>query len=367
MFGIYSLSIWGYLFVLLGLTHITILGVTIYLHRCQAHRSLDLHPVVSHIFRAWLWLTTGINTKAWTAVHRKHHAKCETPDDPHSPKILGISKVLWQGAELYKAQAKNGETLTRYGQGSPNDWLENHIYTPHSNKGYIIMLVIDLVLFGFPGLTIWALQMMLIPFFAAGVINGIGHYWGYRNFDCPDASTNLFPIGILIGGEELHNNHHAFPTSAQFSTKWWEFDIGWMYIRILSLLGLAKIKRCINKLVINKVKKRIDLHTLKTIINNRYHILAKYKRTVVFPVFNNAKLAQRLENFDKKAQLNSNKSAFSDLKIVYRLKNQFQEIWTKTSTSNNEILEKLHLWCLKAESSNIKQLNEFVTYIRACS
>ncbi len=370
MFGIYSLPIWGYLLVTLGLTHITILCVTIYLHRHQAHRSLDLHPAISHFCRAWLWLTTGIKTKAWAAVHRKHHAKCETKDDPHSPQALGISTVLWHGAELYKAEAKKSETLKRYGQGTPDDWLERHIYTPHSGKGYLIMLFIDLVLFGFPGITIWALQMMLIPFFAAGIINGIGHYWGYRNFDCKDASTNLFPIAILIGGEELHNNHHAFPTSAQFSTKWWEFDIGWFYIRILSFLGLAKIKRSIPKVTINKQKQRIDIDTLKAIVRNRYQVLAKYKNSVILPVFKNATLSKLPMKYDTTNQMVyplKVKSAYADLKIVYSLRKQFQEVWAKTTKSNNELLEKLHNWCVKAEDSNIKQLKEFVSYIRACT
>ncbi len=363
----YSLSIWGYILVTLGLTHITILCVTIYLHRHQAHRSLDLHPVISHFCRAWLWLTTGINTKAWASVHRKHHAKCETKEDPHSPQVLGISKVLWQGAELYRLEAKKEETLSRYGQGTPDDWLERHVYTPHTGKGYLIMLCINVILFGFPGITIWAIQMMLIPFFAAGVINGLGHYWGYRNFDCKDASTNLFPIGILIGGEELHNNHHTFPTSAQFSVKWWEFDIGWFYIRILSLLGLAKIKRAIPKVVINKHKQRIDIDTLKSIVKNRYQILAKYKQSVVFPIFNKAISYKNNNNNQIIHHRGDKKSVYDDLKIVYTLKKQFQQIWTTTTTSNNEILEHLHKWCIKADGTNIKQLKEFVTYIRACT
>lgn len=362
MFGIFSLPIWAYILVTFCLTHITILCVTIYLHRHQAHRSLDLHPAISHFCRAWLWLTTGINTKAWAAVHRKHHAKCETPEDPHSPQILGISKVLWQGAELYKIQAKNRETLKRYGQGTPNDWLEKHVYTPHSNKGYLIMLLVNLALFGFPGITIWALQMMLIPFFAAGVINGIGHYWGYRHFECKDASTNIFPIGILIGGEELHNNHHAFPTSAQFSTKWWEFDIGWHYIKILALLGLAKIKKRMPIILISKQKQRIDLDTLDAIIRTRYQILAMYKNNVVLPVFNTAKAALQIRK--NSIRLHQDNSAYTDLKSVYRLKHRFQEIWTKTLMSNNDALEKLHQWCMDAESSNVAQLKEFTKYIR---
>lgn len=338
--------LWKYIAFTLAVTHITVFCITVYLHRYQAHRSIELHPAVSHFCRFWLWLTTGIITKAWTAIHRKHHAKCETKDDPHSPQVLGISKVLWEGAELYRAEAKNVETLNRYGQGTPDDWLERNVYTPHSNKGYLLMLLIDIIFFGLPGLTIWAIQMMWTPFFAAGIINGIGHYWGYRNFDCPDASTNIFPIGILIGGEELHNNHHAYPTSAQFSTQWWEFDLGWCYIRLLSLLGLAKIRRRIPKIVINKNKHQIDLDTLKAIIMNRYPILTKFKKSVLLPL------------------AKDNSVSITHLKTVSLLKDQFQEIWKKAGASNNELLEYLHDWCVRAESTSLKPLKEFVAYIR---
>ncbi|MCW5616357.1 MAG: fatty acid desaturase, partial [Rhodocyclaceae bacterium] len=235
MSGFFDLPWWGYVLVALGMTHITIASVTIYLHRHQAHRALDLHPIPSHFFRFWLWLTTGMVTREWAAIHRKHHAKCETADDPHSPQVKGLRKVLWQGAELYREEAQNQETLDRYGHGTPNDWLERNIYE-RNTVGIALMLVIDVVLFGAVGLTIWAVQMAWIPFWAAGVVNGVGHFWGYRNYDCADAATNLVPWGILIGGEELHNNHHSFATSAKLSARWYEFDIGWMYIRILEIL-----------------------------------------------------------------------------------------------------------------------------------
>lgn len=384
MFGFISLPIWGYIIVLLLSTHITILGVTLYLHRCQAHRSLELHPAISHFFRGWLWLTTGMKTKAWASVHRKHHAKCETVEDPHSPIVLGLSKVLWEGAELYKEEANNKNTLTRYGQGTPDDWLERNIYTPHSDKGIFITLIINLVLFGFPGLTIWALQMMWIPFFAAGVINGVGHYFGYRNFECPDASTNIIPIGILLGGEELHNNHHTYPTSAKFSAKWWEFDIGWLYIKLLSCLGLAKIKRTIPSVKISKSKHKLDMDTLKSIVKNRYPLVATYTQMVLLPIFNKVNISDSDISLNKKAfktllvkepsllkqeevalldKAFSEQKALKEVTLLYKLREQFQQIWNMTTASNNELLQCLHDWCLQAEKTGIKQLKEFVAYV----
>lgn len=240
-----------YVLYVLMVTHVTIASVTIFLHRNQAHHSVELHPIASHFFRFWLWLTTGMFTKTWTAIHRKHHAKVETDEDPHSPKILGIKKVLFEGAELYRVAGKDKEMLERYGKGTPDDWLERNLYGKHDRIGILTMLVINMFLFGPIGLTLWAVQMMWIPVTAAGVINGVGHKWGYRNTETPDASTNVVPWGIVIGGEELHNNHHAYPLSARLSLKWWEFDIGWMYIRILETLGLAKVRYIHGKRVDN--------------------------------------------------------------------------------------------------------------------
>lgn len=241
--GLFQPHWWWYVIVTAVMTHLTITAVTIYLHRHSAHRALDLRWLPSHFFRLWLWLTTGMKTKEWTAIHRKHHARVEVEGDPHSPQVFGIGKVMWQGTELYKREAKNAETLEKFGQGTPDDWVERHLYSKYPVLGISLMMSIDFVLFGFIGIVIWAVQMVWIPFFAAGVVNGVGHYWGYRNFDTPDKSRNVVPWGIIIGGEELHNNHHAYPTSARLSNKWWEFDIGWMYIRILALLGLARVKR----------------------------------------------------------------------------------------------------------------------------
>ena len=282
--GIYDLPWWGYVVVTLILTHITIAGVTIFLHRHQAHRALELHPVVSHFFRFWLWLTTGMVTKEWAAVHRKHHAKCETADDPHSPQMQGIDKVLWEGAELYREETRKQETLDKYGHGTPNDWIERNLYSKYTRLGITLMLFINFALFGFLGITVWAIQMLWIPLFAAGVINGIGHYWGYRTFQTEDASRNIVPWGILIGGEELHNNHHAYGSSARLSNRWFEFDIGWLYIRIMEILGLAEVKRLAPRLRMATAKPACDAATLQAVINHRYDVMAKYANSVKQPL-----------------------------------------------------------------------------------
>ena len=289
--GLFELPWWGYVLVTLGLTHLTIASVTIFLHRHQTHRALELHPIASHCFRFWLWLTTGIITKEWVAIHRKHHAKCETLEDPHSPQIYGIGTVLFKGEKLYRMEARNTATLEKYGHGTPDDWLERELYSKHDLLGIGIMLAIDLVFFGPIGLIMWGVQMVWIPFFAAGVINGVGHYWGYRNFASNDNSTNIVPWGILIGGEELHNNHHAYVTSAKLSIKWWEFDIGWMYIRALEIMGLATVLKVAPKIHFKQTGTRCcDIKTLQAIITHRYDVLARYakylKQTAVAEISN---------------------------------------------------------------------------------
>jgi len=279
--GLLQPSVWGYIGWTLLLTHITIAGVTIYLHRCQAHRALDLHPVVSNFFRVWLWLSTGMRTKEWTAIHRKHHAKCETEEDPHSPVAKGIDTVLWRGAELYQEEADNVETVERYGKGTPDDWMERHIFARSKNWGIALMFFIDIAMFGVAGIAVWAVQMVWIPFFAAGVVNGIGHWWGYRNYECDDAATNISPFGILIGGEELHNNHHAFPSSAKLSSKWYEFDIGWLYICLLEIFCLAKVKKLPPELAINYDKMTLDKDTVIAMVGNRLHVMSHYCQDVL--------------------------------------------------------------------------------------
>jgi len=376
--GIVGLPWWGYVLVTLGMTHITIASVTIFLHRHQAHRALDLHPAVSHFFRLWLWLTTGMETKAWAAIHRKHHARCETEEDPHSPQVLGLSKVLWEGAELYRKEAANSQTLEQYGRGTPDDWLERHLYSPHSRYGIAVMFLIDVLLFGPIGITIWAVQMIWIPFFAAGVINGIGHYWGYRNYESADAATNVVPWGILIGGEELHNNHHAFPSSAKLSSKPWEFDIGWLYIRTLQSLGLARVKKIAPEPVINPGKQTVDMETVRAILVNRFHVLSHYARDVVMPVLREElhradqscrRLLRRAHRplvrgdavmtEDAKGRVQAALNLSQTLATVYDYKKRLQELWQSHSSSPDSLLRHLQEWCKQAEATGIKVLQDF--------
>ena len=384
--GLIALPWWGHIVAALILTHITIAGVTIYLHRHQAHRALTLHPVISHFFRFWLWLTTGMITKEWAAIHRKHHAKVETPDDPHSPQIAGIKKVLFDGADLYRQEAKNKETMEKYGHGAPDDWLERKIYTPHNGKGIALMLVLDLVLFGPIGLTIWAVQMIWIPFFAAGVINGIGHYWGYRNYEVADASTNIVPWGILIGGEELHNNHHTFGSSAKLSSKWWEFDIGWMYIRILETLGLAHVKKIPPELACDNAKQNIDLDTVRAVITGRFQVMAQFARDVMHCVYREElKKADRADRESwtllkrahrlmvrEAAQLDETKHRLLQraleindrLKTVYAMKQKLVDIWNHRATTQEHLIQALQEWCREAEATGIESLRHFAQKLR---
>jgi stearoyl-CoA desaturase (delta-9 desaturase) len=224
------------------MVQITIACVTLYLHRSQTHRAVAFHPVVNHFMRFWLWMTTGMVTKQWVAIHRKHHQTSDTAADPHSPQVYGIWRVLFGGAFLYHKASKDRIMVEKLGVGTPNDWIEENLYTPHSRLGILLMLIIDLFLFGPWGFVVWGVQMIWVPFFAAGVINGLSHWWGYRNRPADDTSRNLWPWAFWIGGEELHGNHHDDGTSAKFSQKWWEFDIGWMYIRILMFFNLAKLR-----------------------------------------------------------------------------------------------------------------------------
>ncbi len=381
--GIFSLPWWGYVVVTLVFTHITIAAVTIYLHRHSAHRALDLHPVVSHFFRFWLWLTTGMETKQWTAVHRKHHARCETVDDPHSPVVLGIKKVMWQGADLYKVESKNAETLERFGQGTPDDWMERNVYSSHSVAGIASMMIINLALFGFIGLTIWAVQMMWIPFFAAGIINGVGHYWGYRNFEAEDASRNIVPWGILIGGEELHNNHHAYPTSAQLSNKWWEFDIGWMYIRTMAIFGLAHVKKIAPKVMLAADKKQCDQDTLHAVIMSRYDVLTRYARSLKHTCADEiAQLKARAVRVDRsmvKRWLQSDGKKLSALEVermkevlsnsktlhtVYSMRQELTALWQRSTANKEQLVRQLEDWCHRAEASGITALRDFSLRLR---
>ncbi len=382
--GLIDLPWWGYVLVALALTHVTIVSVTVFLHRHQAHRALELHAIPSHFFRFWLWLTTGMVTKEWAAIHRKHHAKCETAEDPHSPQVKGIRKVLWEGAELYREESKNAETLERYGHGTPDDWMERNVYK-HSVLGVSLMLIIDVVLFGAIGLTIWAVQMIWIPFWAAGVINGLGHFWGYRNFDCTDASTNLVPWGIIVGGEELHNNHHSFATSAKLSAKWYEFDIGWMYIRLLEIVGLAKARRVIPTPRFTEAKSVADHETLQAVITHRYDVMTRYVRSLRDTCaeeleriaaasgqsFNPKALrrmilsgSSRKVGEKERAQLESVLQNSQALATIKSMREELTAIWGRSTASSEQLLHQLQDWIARAEQSGIQQLQDFAMRLR---
>ena len=384
--GLVVMPWWGYVLVALALTHVTIVSVTIYLHRHQTHRALDLHPAVAHFFRLWLWLTTGMVTKEWVAIHRKHHARCETEEDPHSPQVLGLKKVLWEGAELYRKESKNAETLSKFGHSTPDDWIERHLYTRYSATGVGIMLVIDLLCFGALGLTIWAVQMIWIPFFAAGIVNGVGHYFGYRNFECPDAATNILPIGILIGGEELHNNHHTYASSAKFSCKPWELDIGWGYIRILEALGLATIKKVAPIPAYTAAKDACDLETVKAVVHHRFQIMARFAREVLHRV--HAEEVRKVAVADSQAALLLKRAKplmvrektligaadhlhlqevlanNTTLHTVYLMKERLQDVWRRSAVTQEQLLVALQEWCHQAEATGIQALREFSASIR---
>jgi stearoyl-CoA desaturase (delta-9 desaturase) len=384
--GLLDFSLAGYIALTLLLTHITIISVTVFLHRHQAHRALELHPLLSHFFRFWLWLTTGMVTREWVAIHRKHHAKCETEEDPHSPQTRGLRKVLWQGAELYREEAANAETLEKYGRGTPDDWLERNLYSRFKSLGIALLALVQMVLFGPAGLVIWAVQMVWIPFWAAGVINGIGHYWGYRNFEIPNAATNIIPWGFLIGGEELHNNHHAFGSSAKFSNRWWEFDLGWLYIRLFSLSRLARVLKVAPRRSLEAERPQLDLEAIKALTVNRLQLFTDYRRKVLGPVFRQEisrakrpwrrlyRTARRLARRDRALLSESDSRRLSEaldnsaaLETVYRFKLRLQEIWEQHSMSHEKRLEALRQWSAQAEASGVAALQEFAHLLRRYS
>src|SRR5688572_15579330 len=344
--GLLDLPWWGYVLVAAALTHVTIVAVTVFLHRHQTHRALDLHPVASHFFRLWLWLTTGMVTKEWVAIHRKHHAKVETPEDPHSPQVLGIGRVLWGGVMLYVRESRNRATIQRYGHSTPDDWLERHVYSTHQKLGLTLMALADLIAFGLvPGTLIYLAQIAWIPFWAAGVINGIGHFWGYRNFPTADASTNIVPWGILIGGEELHNNHHAFTTSAKFSSTRYEFDLGWMYIRMLVALRLAKVRRVAPVPRFGVPPAIPDLQTLQAVITHRYDVQARYTRIL--------------------KRIGAEERCAHALDTVHSMGRELVTLWERSTASKEQLVGRLQSWCHRAETSGVGPLVEFSRQLRS--
>jgi stearoyl-CoA desaturase (delta-9 desaturase) len=382
--GLLHLSLLGNIVAALALTHVTIAAVTIYLHRHQAHRALTLHPAVAHFFRFWLWLTTGMVTREWVAVHRKHHAKCESEDDPHSPQQAGIWRVLFGGAFLYRREAMITATTDAYGAGTPDDWIEHRVYSQHRFLGLFIMFAVDLLLFGLiAGAAIFVVQMVWIPFWAAGVINGVGHFWGYRNFETQDASRNIVPIGILIGGEELHNNHHAYGSSARLSNKWWEFDIGWFYIRLMEIVGLATVRRTAPKTSFLAGMHAVDMDMLRAVVGNRFHVLKLYGTEVVRPVLRaearylQGEARRRVQSVRRlickeplaldaanRHQLKEVLQASQALQTIYEFRQRLKDLWTLQAKTQHELLARLQAWCTDAESSGIAALEDFARQLR---
>jgi stearoyl-CoA desaturase (delta-9 desaturase) len=385
--GVFHLPWWGCVITALVLTHITIVAVTVFLHRHQAHHALDLHPAVSHFFRLWLWLTTGMVTREWAAIHRKHHAKVETPEDPHSPQVLGINRVLWGGVFLYVKESRNRETIERYGHGTPDDWLERHVYSRYLKLGLTLMGVADVILFGIvSGALIFLTQIAWIPFWAAGVINGIGHYWGYRNWSTRDASTNIVPWGILIGGEELHNNHHAFTTSAKLSNKWYELDIGWMYIRILETLGLAEVHRVAPVPRFTAPRPIPDLQTLQAVIAHRYDVMAQYAKSLKRTYADEHDALQCTAPQDARAlqeikpwlqrddvslrpadqiKLAAALGKSRALQTVYSMRRELMALWERSAASKEHLVRGLQDWCQRADASGVRHLVEFSRRLRS--
>ena len=381
LFGLLDLGLWASVTVTLVMLQISMMAVTLYLHRDQAHRAIDLHPVLRHFFRLWIWMTSGMITRDWVAVHRKHHALVEREGDPHSPVVFGLGKVLSQGAELYAEEAARPETLVKYGRGCPDDWLERNVYERYRNAGLVGMAVIDLALFGVAGITIWAIQMLSMPVFAAGVINGLGHAIGYRNFESDDASTNLTPIAVLIGGEELHNNHHAFPTSAKFSVRWWEFDIGWLYISTFRAFGLCKVRRTAPVPQVAAVPRTVDLETLRAVLQHRMHVFRDFSRQVIVPVLHREIRANRLDTAVRLARqallrrsqllddaaIARRRKLLADnaaLRTVHEFRQQLQALWEQANVSNEAMVRHLRDWCERAEASGIRALQDFSARLR---
>jgi stearoyl-CoA desaturase (delta-9 desaturase) len=384
--GLIDLPWWGYLLTGVVLVQITIAAVTLYLHRCQAHRALDMHPALSHFFRFWLWLTTGMITKEWAAIHRKHHAKCETEEDPHSPRIHGLNKILFTGVVMYVKESHNTEVMDRYGHSTPTDWIERNVYTPMNKWGVVLLAAIDLLLFGpIAGTIIYLAQIGWIPFWAAGVINGVGHYWGYRNFQTEDDSTNIVPWAAWIGGEELHNNHHAYPTSAKFSLRWYEFDLGWMYIRIMQSLGLVTVRKQAPKVKLDPSKWEVDAATLQAVIAHRFDVMANYaksmKRTsrleiealrakgadcapvqairkwwhrdqATVPAVHRARIAEVIETSPA-------------LKASWAMREDLTRIWERSTLTTEQLVSQLKDWCERAEKTEIAPLVEFSHRLRS--
>ena len=381
-FGWLATLVW-----LLVATQLTIFAVTLYLHRSQAHRGVDFHPVVAHVFRFWTWLTTSMITREWVAIHRKHHAKCETEDDPHSPRFKGIRTVFWQGVELYREARGMRADIEQYGKGAPSDWIERKVYTPWATFGPTLLLFVSFALFGFKGVAVWAIQMAWIPFWAAGVVNGLGHWWGYRNFETTDTATNLTPWGVWIGGEELHNNHHAFPSSAKFALRKWEFDIGWMVIKSLEAVGLAKVLRVAPSLDVRPNIHVPDTDTMRALLTHRFQAMTDFQRNVLTPALREeaqaagAKLRSLLPRKlrkglvddgrwlqpDARAQLQQWVDQRPRIRTLVEHRARLSALLEARSQNASEALQALQAWCREAEASGNRALQAYSARLKGYS
>jgi stearoyl-CoA desaturase (delta-9 desaturase) len=382
--GMLHWSAWEIVLYTVLTTHLTIVAVTVFLHRCQSHRALELHPALSHVFRFWLWFATGMVTREWVAVHRKHHAHTDREGDPHSPKVFGIRQVLLQGAELYRREARVAETLQRYGNGTPDDWLERHLYARYAWQGVALLLLAQLFMFGIIGATVWGVQMLWIPLSAAGVVNGLGHFLGYRNFDGPNAATNIVPLGLLIGGEELHNNHHTFPTSAKLSARWFELDIGWCYIRLFQALGLARVRSLPARPAWRKAVAPLSVETVQGISAARHHVMRNYGIMLVRAFRDELRLqgsrydarfrrhAERLLRREpaylsdsQRPELGLLLSRHQTLELMQRMREELGQLWESKYATPQELLAHLLDWCERAKRSGLPRLHNFALRLQA--
>jgi stearoyl-CoA desaturase (delta-9 desaturase) len=382
LYGLIELPWWGYVGVTFLTIQVMFLAITLYLHRDQAHGGLMLHPLLRHFFRFWLWFSSGAVTKEWVAVHRRHHAYADVPGDPHSPAIFGLKRVVFEGYELYIAAAHDREILENYGRGTPDDWIERHLYTRYRSLGVVLFCVTSLVLFGIPAIAMVAIHLVSQPFFAGGVVNGLGHAVGYRSYEMPSTATNLVPWGLLLGGEELHNNHHAFPRSARFAVQRWELDIGWVFICAFRAVGLARVRWVAPPVrrTPQQRRKELDADSVEALFTNRMHVLRDYARRVVFPVCKDlargeprgsvpratAKLLIRhpaLLADEARRMLGELLSRYEVLRRVVEFRESLQLMWNDAADSHS--VSRLREWCAGAEASGIGALKEFAIALRA--
>ncbi|HEY4772672.1 MAG TPA: fatty acid desaturase [Steroidobacteraceae bacterium] len=383
-YGLVPLPLWGYVAVSFALIQLMFLGITLYLHRDQAHGGLVLHPILRHFFRFWLWFSSGTVTREWVAVHRRHHACADRPGDPHSPVIYGLKKVVLEGYELYVAAARDPYILEHYGRGTPDDWVERNVYSRWPAGGLVLFIAAELVLFGVPAIVMVACHLAAQPFFAGGVINGIGHRLGYRSFEMPSTATNILPWGVLVGGEELHNNHHAFPRSARFSVQSWEVDIGWLWIRLFRALHLAEVRRVAPHPHLNPAGRSLDAETVRALFTNRMHVLRDYARRVVRPVCRELarrepsgaipRIAPMLLIRDRALLAEEARRALSELlaryevlRAVVEFRDSLQRTWSATTAHQAAAVQQLRESCARAEASGIRALREFALGLRAYS